>query len=983
MSRAQQTSRVRAVSRVAVLAMAAAAAAVLGFRCQLDPLAVGAQNFASPQANPIAISADGLLVYVANTTSNSVSVIHTPSGNIAAEIPVGLEPVSLAVSPDGKEVWVSNHVSDSVSVIDTDIASRTRHSVIRTIQDLDANGVSQFDEPVGIAFASGKAYVALSSRNDVAVIDPDTYQVIRRIHIDAQEPRAITARDGYLYVVAFESTNQSQISGCAEYDPPQCTLGNQEIGDFVTMPNLPGVEKNIVIDENIPDRDLFVIDTSTDTVVDVVEAIGTLLYGVAVSSAHDVYITQTDARNAVNGLDGDNLVVLENRMFDNEIGVVSCGGASCGAPRIIALDPPLPAQPPPSEVLATPYGIQISEDDATLFVTAMGTSRLFTVDTTSGAVLGRLDLGPNGQEIPKGVVIESKPSGQPQKAYVLNTLDNSVSVVDVSDPGNLVEVDKIPVGDDPTPENVRKGRIAFMNAFASDHGNFSCESCHPDGNTDQLLWSIGGACFFGACSGDDEARTTMPVRGLRATIPLHWDGSLGDPIGGVNGAVGPGGNEPPQCNDEHSCMRHLVDASLSGVMCDQDPACVDGPSGLPGRLSETERENMAFFLASVPYPPARERSMDDVLSDTAIDGFEDFFVDQGGIGSLGGVTTCGDMDNGCHELPLLVSTNTNTLQGFDAPTMRGLNDRFVQFSMALSSNLSALEGAAIGGGPAHPENNIPLGPILLRPAPSPLPWDPAEGFEEDVVFAASFAAFGPIYNVTDGGHGIFQMIDEMSTGFSGAIGRQVTLSADTTSASELAETEALMDRLEAADEKGVVNLQAHGRRPPLPFALAYSYEAQAAGGYAYVEIEGDVLSHAEMLSMARSGDLVVTLTAQLPAMYGEAGDPQPLLRPRFNNRNAIGSPALPRVPQENPFSLGSKFVRADAQLLLNGQPTGGSITCLNGLFTPYCNSDVISVTLDDPPTAPNGIHTLQVQNPGGPLSNEMPLCRGTVRADCQ
>ena len=99
-----------------------------------------------------------------------------------------------------------------------------------------------------------------------------------------------------------------------------------------------------------------------------------------------------------------------------------------------------------------------------------------------------------------------------------------MSVVDVRDPSALLHLKKIKVGNDPTPQAVRKGRIAFMNAFASSNDTFSCESCHPDGNMDQLLWRIGGACFFGACSGDDELRTTMPVRGLTARC-APWDGT--------------------------------------------------------------------------------------------------------------------------------------------------------------------------------------------------------------------------------------------------------------------------------------------------------------------------------------------------------------------------------------------------------------------------------------------------------------------------
>ena len=82
-----------------------------------------------------------------------------------------------------------------------------------------------------------------------------------------------------------------------------------------------------------------------------------------------------------------------------------------------------------------------------------------------------------------------------------------------------------------------------------------------------------------------------------------------------------------------------------------------------------------------------------MLSVSAVAGFSDFFLDKGGIGSVGGITACGDGDSGCHNLPLLAGTNNVTLQGFDAPTMRGLNDRFLQFSIGITNAEEALHAA--------------------------------------------------------------------------------------------------------------------------------------------------------------------------------------------------------------------------------------------------------------------------------------------------
>ena len=124
----------------------------------------------------------------------------------------------------------------SVSVIDAAVGSRTRHQVLATIQDFDAATRStRFDEPVGIAFASNlKAYVALSSSNRIAVVDVLSRRVVRHLDIAAQDPRALAVRSGRLYVVPFESNNQTQISGCWRENldgamPPTCQASSRGV----------------------------------------------------------------------------------------------------------------------------------------------------------------------------------------------------------------------------------------------------------------------------------------------------------------------------------------------------------------------------------------------------------------------------------------------------------------------------------------------------------------------------------------------------------------------------------------------------------------------------------------------------------------------------------------------------------------------------------------------------------------------------------
>ena len=287
-------------------------------------------------------------------------------------------------------------------------------------------------------------------------------------------------------------------------------------------------DADIVINTRLPDRDLFVFDTDTGEQIDVVEGVGTLLYGITVDSQHRVFVSQTDARNDSNGRAGTlkhGLAEMENRAFLNQVTRVDCG-ESCEAPVRLDLEPLPPEHPAAGEALATPYAIELSADAETLFVTAAGSNKLFTLDPESGNLLGRVDTG----SVPRGIALTNN-----KEAFVLNVVDNSVTVVDVARPDNLVVRRTIDL-DDPSDPDIKAGRRLFNDADMSTTGTFSCESCHPDGHTDQLIWVLETPiCDVDGCT-QIPPRLTMPVRGARDTRPYHWDGIPGDPFGGINTA---------------------------------------------------------------------------------------------------------------------------------------------------------------------------------------------------------------------------------------------------------------------------------------------------------------------------------------------------------------------------------------------------------------------------------------------------------------
>jgi hypothetical protein len=596
------------------------------------------------------------------------------------------------------------------------------------------------------------------------------------------------------------------------------------------------------------------------------------------------------------------------------------------------------------------------------------------VDAATGQVLATVNVG-NG---PRAVALRSNPqTGAPQKAFVLNTLDDSISELDLThlaDPTpTIVETQRRAFNGDATPVAIRNGRIAFNSAAGSTTGTFACASCHPDGHVDQLLWVIGARCVIEGCE-QEEARSTMPVRGLKGTLPLHWDGSLGDPFTSINGETGSslqgngaGATVPANCTNDQSCFRQLVNASLSGVMCDQQGACPTNDVSEAGGLSNAERDAMATYLQNIQYPPARTRRFDDQLTEQAVNGFSDFFENKGGVNPPGaggqGPETCGDaasgngFTSGCHALPHGAGTASFFVGGFEAPTMRGITDRYLQFSAGVSNVRDLLQVAALGGA-------------------TDVPWSVDVGYDELTVWAVAFGsasqpgAFRNAYNV--GPFDIFQMIEEMSLGQSGALGRQLTLNLRSTTGGALAATQAVLAALEAADLNGFVNLRGSGLRNGGAVTLSFRTNGTYQGG-------GLALTRAQLLSEAAAGTTTLTLVAYQRAGVN-AGTVQPTLW--VNAFGAVldnGRPNLPVLLNANPgqLTVRARDIQPGAIALIDGVPVGldAPVSCASGTL-PNCSNTNLRIDLAALPAwVDPGMHLLQLQNPNGLLTNELPVLR--------
>jgi len=587
--------------------------ALAGLLALAAPLAASADDFAnfeSAQVHPISLSADAGELYAVNTPDGRLSIFSVEgdgSLTLSAEIPVGVEPVSLAVH--GTEVWVVNHISDSISVVDT--AARKLVATIRC-----------GDEPTDIVFANGRAFVSMAGgRDQVKVYDATSRAEVGQLDIFGDDPRAlaVSADGSEVYLVVLESGNQT-IS---------MHLGRVKAGGGSPPPNPPKVSRlpappatALIVGYNpangqwedetgrswtdsselvLPDHDIFVIDTTTLAVTRTADSIGTTLFDIAVQPGSGrLWVANTDALNLLRFEPN-----LRGHFVDTRLSIVDPLTADRGH---FDLNPHIDygvSPGPPSEIansVAIPGDIQFNADGTTCYVAAFGSANVAVIDTAGGEI-DRIAVGGG----PSGLAL-AEATG---RLYVVNRFDNTISIVDTVSRQQLATVGIAgPSRFDPSPESIRNGRRFLYDAtLSSGHGDVACASCHVFGNFDGLAWDLGdptgSLLFYRDTSGlvfsegpplrqffhpMKGPMVTQTLRGLEGLEPFHWRG------------------DKPSLQDFNGAFVSLM--------------------GRDTPLPAAEMDAFADFMNTILMPPNPNRTLDDGLPDTiAVPEF-------GGMGNL-------------------------------------------------------------------------------------------------------------------------------------------------------------------------------------------------------------------------------------------------------------------------------------------------------------------------------------------------------------
>ncbi|MBE1547137.1 YVTN family beta-propeller protein/VCBS repeat-containing protein [Mycobacterium sp. OAS707] len=242
----------------------------------------------SPSA--LALSADGKRLYVANTGSGTVSVIDTatykridtnPSAWGTQSISVGSSPSALAVGSDGR-LYVANRGSNTVSVINT-----TTYKLVDVNPNVSGiQSISVGTAPSALAFTGGRLYVTNRGSSTVSVIDPSSYSVTN-IAVGSQPSALAVGGSGRLFVVNTGSGTVSVIDTATNSVVKQAISVGPSPSSVAFSPN-----GSLAYVTNTNDT-VSVIDTATNKVVSTV-AIDTDTTGGhvgAVSSKGTLYVT--------------------------------------------------------------------------------------------------------------------------------------------------------------------------------------------------------------------------------------------------------------------------------------------------------------------------------------------------------------------------------------------------------------------------------------------------------------------------------------------------------------------------------------------------------------------------------------------------------------------------------------------------------------------------------------------------------------------
>ena len=230
----------------------------------------------------VAMSPNGSYVYVANSGSNSVSVIQTSDNTVATTIAV-VGPEKLVVSPDGAYVYVTTWADSQAAVSIIQTSDNTVSGTIPLDHRLDGIAVSPDGTSIYTTYDASYTFQDhLYVHGTVSIIGAASRSLTNTISLDDYLQGIATSSDGaYLYLAISDDSDTTQGSVSVIRLSDRTTISTLAVGsdpeDLAVSP-----DGAYVYVTNYNSDTVSVIKTSDNTVAATV-TVGDKPYGVAVS----------------------------------------------------------------------------------------------------------------------------------------------------------------------------------------------------------------------------------------------------------------------------------------------------------------------------------------------------------------------------------------------------------------------------------------------------------------------------------------------------------------------------------------------------------------------------------------------------------------------------------------------------------------------------------------------------------------------------
>jgi YVTN family beta-propeller protein len=328
-------------------------------------------TYVAVEKNPTYVAVDNKTntVYVANSDSNSVSIINGVTNTVVKNVPVGGHPAYIAVNPNTTTAYIANSGNKSVSVI-----NGKTNTVVRTIP------VRKDPGHLAVDLNTNTVYVANSGNKSVSVINGKTNTVVNTVPV-GEDPTyvAVNPNTDTVYVVNRDSSTVSVIDGKTNVVQRPVAV------DY--NPAYVAVDKNIdtVYVANKGFDTVSVINGKTNTIVQTIP-VGSMPIDLAVNPNTDTVYVVNKASNSVSVINGKNNTVIQTIAVGND-----------------------------------PDSISVNPNTDTVYVVNKGSNNVSVINGKNNTVIQTIAVGNDPDEVAINQLTN--------RWYVSNSGDASVSII--------------------------------------------------------------------------------------------------------------------------------------------------------------------------------------------------------------------------------------------------------------------------------------------------------------------------------------------------------------------------------------------------------------------------------------------------------------------------------------------------------------------------------------------------------------------------